>query len=278
MSKSINRMSEVMVTKNIRGFELSETLAKSAEKLITAVAKSEVGSRDIASTLWNIKENKLLDDSWKGIGEFFEAMTGLSKSSASQYIRTFSAFKNYDNNKWCSLSALVPFSMMTEIAKLYGIVKHTIVIDEDGDKGHKKVETGNTNECGDALLHKFVELALEYDDVTENVDDAMLADEVAKQVLSYIAKEWTNKRVRECIEDSKLYTDYQNEQEKKAKKDNKGNKGNKGTGEKANTEDTDEKNYNALMDIIKLVEEYEKKGSKMSKVQFCKKFHEITGV
>lgn len=277
---------EVMVTKVVRGFELGETLANSATRLITAVAKSEKGVRELAKELYTIQSEKLLDGSdFNGVGEFFEAMTGLSASSASQYLRTFKAFKNYDNDKWCSFSAIVPFSMLTEISKLYGIVKHTEKIIDDGKE---VTQTGNTAECGNALLLEFCKIVFQYEDVPEidfSTDKSI--ESSIKSVLAYISANWTNKQVRDAIEESDIVCTYEKEKEKK-----KANKVNKKAGKKATdntdgnetddntddneTDETDEKNYKKLLEIEKLVSEFKSSSYKsMTKPKFIEKFYEI---
>lgn len=270
---------EVLVTKMVRGYELGETLAQSAERLIKAVDKSEKSVRELAMELWNIQTNKLLDGTeFDGVGKFFETMTGLSASSASQYLRTFKAFKNYDNEKWCAYSALVPFSMLTEISKLYGIVKHTETIIDDG---HKVEQTGNTNECGNGLLKAFCKIVSEYDDVPDiDLTSDKTIDTTVKLILAHIAKEWTCRQVREAIEESNIVCEFEKNKERKKKenakktKDNKDNKNDtKGGEEVEETTDIDDSNYNKLLDIEKLVNEYE--NSKMKKADFLKKFYEI---
>ena len=273
---------EVMVTKVVRGFELGETLAQSAERLIKAVDKSEKSVRELARELYTIQSNKLLDGTeFNGVGEFFETMTGLSASSASQYLRTFKAFKNYDDEKWCSYSALVPFSMLTEIAKLYGIVKHTETIIDDG----KTVEqTGNTAECGNGLLKAFCKIVSEYQDVPEfDLSSDKTIDTTAKQILLYISKEWTCRQVREAIEESNIVCTFEKEKEKKKankKADNKADKGNTKTDntetDENETDDVDERNYNKLLEIEKLVQEFKLSSYKqLTKPKFIERFYEI---
>ena len=270
---------EVIVTKVVRGFELGETLANSAERLIKAVAKSEKGVRELAMELYTIQSNKLLDETeFNGVGDFFETMTGLSASSASQYLRTFKAFKNYDNEKWCSFSAIVPFSMLTEISKLYGIVKHTEKIIDDGKE---VTQTGNTAECGNALLLEFCKIVSQYEDVPE-IDfrtDKSIESSI-KSVLAYITANWTNKQVRDAIEESDIVCNYEKEKEKK-----KANKANKKASKKATddnetddneTDDIDERNYKKLLEIEKLVSEFKSSSYKsMTKPKFIEKFYEI---
>ncbi len=280
---------EVMVTKVVRGFELGETLANSAERLIKAVAKSEKGVRELAMELYTIQTNKLLDETeFNGVGDFFETMTGLSSSSASQYLRTFKAFKNYDNDKWCSFSAIVPFSMLTEISKLYGIVKHTEKIIDDGKE---VTQTGNTAECGNALLLEFCKIVSQYEDVPEidfSTDKSI--ESSIKSVLAYITANWTNKQVRDAIEESDIVCTYEKEKEKK-----KAGKANKKAGKKATDDngtddnetddtddngtddnDTDEKNYKKLLEIEKLISEFKSSSYRtMTKPKFIEKFYEI---
>ena len=272
---------DVMVTKVVRGFELGETLANSAERLIKAVAKSEKGVRELAMELYTIQTNKLLDETeFNGVGDFFETMTGLSASSASQYLRTFKAFKNYDNDKWCSFSAIVPFSMLTEISKLYGIVKHTEKIIDDGKE---VTQTGNTAECGHALLLEFCKIVSQYEDVPEidfSTDKSI--ESSAKSILAYITANWTNKQVRDAIEESDIVCTFEKEKEKK-----KASKANKKAGKKAtdNTDDnetddtddneTDDNNEtNKLDEIVKLLEFYST-NKKMTKTQFINEALEI---
>ena len=273
---------EVMVTKVVRGFELGEILAQSAERLIKAVDKSEKSVRELARELYTIQSNKLLDGTeFNGVGEFFETMTGLSASSASQYLRTFKAFKNYDDEKWCSYSALVPFSMLTEIAKLYGIVKHTETIIDEG----KTVEqTGNTTECGNGLLKAFCKIVSEYQDVPEfDLSSDKTIDTTAKQILLYISKEWTCRQVREAIEESNIVCTFEKEKEKKKankKADNKADKGNTKTDntetDENETDDVDERNYNKLLEIEKLVQEFKSSSYKqLTKPKFIERFYEI---
>lgn len=262
-------VNEVVVTKNVRGFELSEPLANSAEKLIKSVTKSEVGTRELAKTLYEIQEQKLLKDSeFKGVCDFFESITGLSASSASQYLKTFKAFKNYDNDKWSSLSAIVPFSMLTEMSKLYGLVKHTEVIIDDG----KRIEqAGNTPETGDGLLKAFAMIVQSYEDVPriDLSDDESIVESV-KEILLYISKEWSNKEVREAIETSDIVVkvDKEKEKKKKGKKDTKKN----------NLNDDGEEDT-LIDDITSLVHEYEKATSKqMNKALFIEKMYELLGL
>lgn len=268
-------VNEVIITKNVRGFELSEPLAKSAEKLIKSVTKSEVGTRELAKTLYEIQEQKLLKDSeFKGVGEFFESITGLSASSASQYLKTFKAFKNYEDDKWSSLSAIVPFSMLTEIAKLYGLVKHTEVIIDDG----KRIEqAGNTAETGNGLLKSFAMLVQSYDDVPriDLSNDESIVESV-KEILLYISKEWSNKEVREAIESSDIVIKAEKEKEKKGKKkDSK--KDNKNTN--TNEDDEDDEDDELIADITELVQEYAHASSKqMSKTVFIEKMYELLGL
>lgn len=263
-------INEVIVTKNVRGFELSEPLAKSAEKLIKSVTKSEVGTRELAKTLYEIQEQKLLKDSeFKGVGEFFESITGLSASSASQYLKTFKAFKNYEDDKWSSLSAIVPFSMLTEIAKLYGLVKHTEVIMDDG----KRIEqAGNTAETGNGLLKSFAMLVQSYEDVPRidlSNDDSII--ESVKEILLYISKEWSNKEVREAIESSDIVIKAEKEKEKKGKK-----KGKKKDNTTSNGDDEDDE---LLEEITALVQEYARASSKqMNKTEFIERMYELLGV
>ena len=252
---------EVLVTKVVRGYELTEDLATSAEKLIKAVTKSESGVRDLARELFIIQDTKLLKDTeWSGIGEFFETMTGLSASSASQYLRTFKAFKNEENDKWCKYSALVPFSMLTEISKLFGIVKKTIVVDD-------KVETGNVSACGDELLGTFAGIALNYDDVYKAVKDF---EDTTSATLEYVSKNWTNKQVRECIEDCDIVSEYEKEKEKKKKANTKNGSSN----EEDNEDDSED---NEVLNLLyNLIEEYAHASSKqMSKTQFINKALEL---
>lgn len=274
-------VNEVMVTKVVRGFELGETLANSAERLIKAVAKSEKGVRELALELYTIQSNKLLDETeFNGVGDFFETMTGLSASSASQYLRTFKAFKNYDNDKWCSFSAIVPFSMLTEISKLYGIVKHTEKIIDDGKE---VVQTGNTFECGNALLLEFCKIVSQYEDVPE-IDfrtDKSIESSI-KSVLAYITANWTNKQVRDAIEESDIVCTFEKEKEKK-----KASKANKKAGKKAtddngtddngtddNENETDENETSKLDELVKLLELYST-NKKMTKTQFINEALEI---
>ena len=268
-------VNEVIITKNVRGFELSEPLAKSAEKLIKSVTKSEVGTRELAKTLYEIQEQKLLKDSeFKGVCDFFESITGLSASSASQYLKTFKAFKNYDDDKWSSLSAIVPFSMLTEMAKLYGLVKHTEVIIDDG----KRIEqAGNTAESGNGLLKAFAMIVQSYDDVPriDLSNDESIVESV-KEILLYISKEWSNKEVREAIETSDIVVKAEKEKEKKkGKKDSK--KDNKNTN--TNEDDGDDEDDELISDITALVQEYEKATAKqMSKAVFIEKMYELLGL
>lgn len=277
---------EVMVTKVVRGFELGETLALSAERLIKAVDKSEKSVRELARELYTIQSNKLLDGTeFNGVGEFFETMTGLSASSASQYLRTFKAFKNYNDEKWCGYSALVPFSMLTEIAKLYGIVKHTETIIDDG----KTIEqTGNTAECGNGLLKAFCKIVSEYQDVPEfDLTSDKTTDTSAKQILLYISKEWTCRQVREAIEESNIVCTFEKEKEKKKanKRDNKAGKDNTKTDntktdenetDENETDNVDERNYNKLLEIEKLVQEFKSSSYKqLTKPKFIERFYEI---
>lgn len=267
---SRTEVNEVIVTKNVRGFELSESLAKSAEKLIKSVAKSEVGVRELAKTLYEIQEQKLLKDSeFKGIGEFFESITGLSASSASQYLKTFKAFKNYDNDKWCTLSAVVPFSMLTEITKLFGLVKHTEVIYDDG----KRIEqAGNTAECGNGLLKAFAMILQSFEDVPRiDLSNDETIEESVKVILMHIAQNWTNKEVREAIEGSDIVANADKAKDKKKK-----NKP-----EKPNTDDGDEDDEDdeLIDEITTLVQEYARASSKqMSKTVFIEKMYELLGV
>lgn len=268
-------VNEVIITKNVRGFELSEPLAKSAEKLIKSVTKSEVGTRELAKTLYEIQEQKLLKDSeFKGVCDFFESITGLSASSASQYLKTFKAFKNYDDDKWSSLSAIVPFSMLTEMAKLYGLVKHTEVIIDDG----KRIEqAGNTAESGNGLLKAFAMIVQSYDDVPriDLSNDESIVESV-KEILLYISKEWSNKEVREAIESSDIVVKAEKEKEKKGKKkDSK--KDSKNT--KPDGDDGDDEDDELISDITELVQEYEKATAKqMSKAVFIEKMYELLGL
>ena len=272
-------VNEVTVTKVVRGFELGETLANSAERLIKAVAKSEKGVRELAMELYTIQTNKLLDETeFNGVGDFFETMTGLSASSASQYLRTFKAFKNYDNDKWCSFSAIVPFSMLTEISKLYGIVKHTEKIIDDGKE---VTQTGNTFECGNALLLEFCKIVSQYEDVPE-IDfssDKSLESSI-KSVLAYITANWTNKQVRDAIEESDIVCTFEKEKEKK-----KASKANKKAGKKATDDngtddnetddnETDDNETSKLDELVKLLELYST-NKKMTKTQFINEALEI---
>ena len=267
---------EVMVTKMVRGYELGEPLAKSAERLIKAVDKSEKSVRELAMELYTIQTNKLLDGTeFDGVGKFFETMTGLSASSASQYLRTFKAFKNYDNDKWCAYSALVPFSMLTEISKLYGVVKHTETIIDDG---YKVEQTGNTNECGNGLLKAFCKIVSEYDDVPNmDLTSDKTIDTTVKQILLHIAKEWTCRQVRDVIEDSDIVCEFEKKKESKKKENAKKTKDTKNDtkgGEETAT--TDERNYNKLLEIEKLVSEFASGSYKsMTKPKFVEKFYEI---
>lgn len=271
---------EVMVTKMVRGYELGETLAQSAERLIKAVDKSEKSVRELSKELYTIQTNKLLDGTeFDGVGKFFETMTGLSASSASQYLRTFKAFKNYDNDKWCAYSALVPFSMLTEISKLFGIVKHTETIIDDG---HKVEQTGNTNECGDGLLKAFCKIVSVYDDVpVMDLTSDKTIDTTVKQILVHIAKEWTCRQVREAIEESNVVCEFEKSKERKKKENAKKSKDNKndtkgGEEVEQETTDTDDSNYNKLLAIEKLVSEFASGSYKsMTKPKFVEKFYEI---
>lgn len=254
MGKKRNE-NEVLVTKVVRGYELTEDLATSAERLIKAVTKSESGVRDLARELFTIQDSKLLKDTeWSGIGEFFETMTGLSASSASQYLRTFKAFKNEENDKWCKYSALVPFSMLTEISKLFGIVKKTIEVDG-------KVETGNASACGDELLTAFTSIAINYDDVYKAVKDF---DDTVSATLEYVSKNWTNKQVRECIEDCDIVSEFEKEKEKKKKANTKSGSSN---------EDSEDDEDNVINEISDLIVEFGT--TKMTKKAFLAKAVEI---
>ena len=236
-------MEGVIISKKIKGFELSENLAKSAEKLISAVVKSERGIRELSRELYNIKENRLLDGTeFKGIGEFFESITGLSASSASQYIKTYKAFKEYDNNVWSSYSALLPFSMLTEISKLYGTTPHYEIINGNN------CECLDTSACGNELLTVFGQMLLDcYDDISIDGDPIGNA-------LEYCSKNLTNKIVRELIENSDLIGDLEEAKGKKKEKKEK------------NTEDNTE-DYKELKAIADIILEYAN-SKKMSKKQF----------
>ncbi len=275
-----NTTNDVIVTKVVRGYELGETLAHSAERLISAVNKSEKGVRELAMELFKIQDGKLLANTeFKGIGEFFETMTGLSSSSASQYLRTFKAFKNYDNDKWCGYSALVPFSMLTEITKLYGIVKHTETIIDDG---HKVEQTGNTAECGDGLLKAFCKIVSEFDDVPNmDLSSEKKIDETVKAILLYITANWTNKQVRDAIEGSAIVTEFEKSKDKKKKTKKKDtpkttddNDDTNDTEDNDDTEDIDDKNYNKILEIEKLVADFAI-NPKLTKKAFISKFYDI---